>query len=131
MPFETVWEPQGVCQKFWGTVTSPELLDALTSIQRNPRIGSLRYVLRDFLGVELFDAGLKAMMEGRAFSILAHKKNPDVVVAMVTTNCQIVQSITMASSYGLDVYPIRIFSSVSEARQWVEAMRSSTGPRGQ
>ena len=30
MPFQTFLEPAGICQKFWGVVSSPELLDSLT-----------------------------------------------------------------------------------------------------
>ena len=39
--------------------------------------------IRDFLAVEVFDVGVKTLMEGRVFSMVAQKRHPDVVVAGV------------------------------------------------
>ena len=63
MPHETIWEPNGVCQKFRGVVSSPELFDALTEIRSDLRAGGLHYVVRDFLDVELFDVGVKTLLD--------------------------------------------------------------------
>ena len=66
MPHETTWEAHGICQKFRETLSSPELLAALGEIQGDPRIKSLRYVIRDFRAVDClklahaFAAGLTA-----------------------------------------------------------------------
>ena len=119
MPHETIWETRGVCQKFRGVVSSPELFDALTEIRTDLRAGGLRYVIRDFLDVELFDVGVKTLLEGRALSMAIHDANPDIVVAGVTTKPEIIEALRAASSYGLDAFPFRVFASVDEARAWI------------
>lgn len=116
MPHETTWEAHGVCQKFRGTLSSPELLAALAEIQESPRIKSMRYVIRDFLAVAVADLGLKALLEGRVWSSVMLDKTPDVVVAAITTNPELITLMKTASSYGLDAYPFAIFSNEEEAR---------------
>ena len=119
MPHETTWEAHGVCQKFRGTLSSPELLAALAEIQESPRIKSMRYVIRDFLAVAVADLGLKALLEGRVWSSVMLDKTPDVVVAAITTNPELITLMKTASSYGLDAYPVAIFSNEEEARTWI------------
>ena len=125
MPYETTWETSGVIQKFRGVVSSPEWFDALKEIYSGPRLDSFRYVLRDFLDVEVFDVGIKMLLEGRAASTLIQERAPDIVVAVVTTRPEIIESMKVASSYGLDVYPSRIFPNVAEARAWIAGFQKN------
>ena len=120
MPFETIVEPQGIFQKFWGEVSSPELFDSLSDLNKDRRFASIRYVIKDFTDLEMFDVGVKTLLEGRAFSMVAQHTNPDIVVAVVTTDPQIIQASEMASSYNLDAYPRKIFPTLSDARDWIE-----------
>lgn len=119
MPHETTWEAHGVCQRFRGTLSSPELLAALAEIQDAPGIKSLRYVIRDFLAVDVFDLGVKALLEGRAWSVVMLDEIPDIVVAAITTSPELIALMKTASSYGLDAYPFAIFSNEEEARAWI------------
>ncbi len=119
MPHETIWEARGICQKFRGVVSSPELFDALTEILNDLRAGEIHYVIRDFLDVELFDVGVKTLLEGRAMSMAIQDRNPDIVVAAVTTRGEIIEAMRAASSYGLDAFPFRVVGSVDEARAWI------------
>ena len=122
MPYETTWETNGIYQKFWGVVSSPELFDSLTDLHRDHRFNSIRYVIKDYLGIEFFDVGLKTLLDGRAFNMVAQKENPNIVVAIVTTDPEIVASTALASSYRLDAYPRKIFSTVAEAREMIEGI---------
>ena len=125
MPYETTWETNGVVQKFRGSVSSPELFDALKDLYNDRRLLSLRYIIRDFLDVEVFDAGLKILLEGRISSRMVHDRAPDVVAAVVTTNPEIIQSMKAASAYGLDAFPFRILPSVAEARKWIAGLHET------
>lgn len=128
MPYETTWETGGVIQKFRGVVSSPELFDALKDLYNDPRLYSLRYILRDFLDVEVFDVGVKILLEGRAASMTIQDRAPDIVVAVVTISPQIIESMKTASSYGLDVYPFKIFPNVAEARDWIAGFQRVENP---
>jgi len=121
MPYQTTWEASGVCQKFWGVVTSPELFDSLTDTHDDPRFDSLHYVIKDYLEVTVFDVGVKTLLEGLALNTVSKRTNPHVVVAIVTTNLQIIESSKAASSYNFDTYPRKIFPTVAEAREWIKA----------
>lgn len=119
MPHETIWEPRGVCQKFRGVVSSPELFDALTEITGDLRAGGVRYVIRDFLDVERFDVGIKTLLEGRALSMAIRDDIPGVAVAAITTSPEVLEAMRVASSYGLDAFPFKTFGNTSDARAWI------------
>ena len=120
MPYQTIWESAGVCQKFWGVVTSPELSDSLRDVRDDPRFDSLQYVIKDYLDVEVFDVGLKTLVDGHALGMVSKRTNPNIVVAVVATNPQIIESSKSASSYRLDSYPRRIFPTIADAREWIK-----------
>ena len=86
MPYQTTREPTGVYQRFRGVVTSPELFDSLTDTHDDPRFDALRYVIKDYLDVTVFDVGVKTLLEGLALNTVSKRTNPHVVVAIVTTN---------------------------------------------
>ena len=120
MSYETIWEPQGIYQRFWGVVSSPELFDSLADIHRDPRVATIRYVIKDYIGVDVFDVGMKTLLEGRALSMVAQQANPDITVAVVTTNPEIIQASEIASSYQLDAYPRKTWPTLADARKWIE-----------
>jgi hypothetical protein len=124
MPYQTIWEPAGVCQKYWGVVTSPELFDSLTDTHNDPRFDSIQYAIKDYLDVEVFDVGVKTLLDGHALNMVSKHTNPNVVVAVVTTNPQIIESSKSASSYRLDAYPRKIFPTMAEAREWIEEAKT-------
>ena len=53
MPYQTTREARGIYQKFWGDIVSPELFDSLKAIQETPDFASLRYVIKDYLDVNI------------------------------------------------------------------------------
>jgi len=116
MSYETIWEPQGIYQKYWGYLSSPEIFDSFSEIHGDPRFTSIRYVVKDYVGVEVFDVGVKTLLDDRAFNRVAQHANPNIVVAVVTTNPQIIQASEIASSYRLDAYPRKIFEVPSVFR---------------
>ena len=119
MPHETTWEAHGICQKFRGTLSSPELLAALGEIQGDPRIKSLRYVIRDFRAVDVVDLGIKPLLEGRAWIAAMTDRLPDIVFAVITTSPELFALLKAASSYGLDACPFAIFPNEEETRAWI------------
>jgi len=120
MSYETIWEPQGIYQKYWGYLSSPEIFDSFSEIHGDPRFTSIRYVVKDYVGVEVFDVGVKTLLDDRAFNRVAQHANPNIVVAVVTTNPQIIQASEIASSYSLDAYPRKQWPTLADARKWIE-----------
>ena len=127
MSYKTIWEPQGIYQKYWGCVSSPEMFDSFSEIHCDPRFASIRYVVKDYIGVEVFDVGVKTLLDDRAFNRVAQHANPNIVVALVTTNPQIIRASRMASAYSLDAYPRKQLSTLAEARKWIEEIGMKQG----
>ncbi len=120
MAYETIWESQGIYQKYWGCVSSPEMFDSFSEIHDDPRFASIRYVVKDYIGVDVFDVGVKTLLDDRAFNRLAQHANPNIVVALVTTNPQIIQASEIASAYSIDAYPRKQLPTLAAARKWIE-----------
>ncbi len=128
MPHETTREEKGLYQKFHGVVSSPELFNSIVAIHKDPDFSSFDYVIKDFLDVEVFDVGLKTLIEGRALNLGVQRKNADLVVAIVATDPALIEASMVASSYRLDFYPREIFASVAAARAWIERRAQAVSP---
>ena len=119
MPYQTTRETQGIYQKFWGDVVSPELFESMNVIQDDPDFDSLRFVIKDYLDVALFDVGVKTLLEGLVLNMRGKRTNPHIVVAIVTTNQEIIDASNAALSYRFDAYPRKLFPTLDEARHWI------------
>ncbi len=124
MPYQTIREPKGIYQKFWGDVVSPELYEAINVIQDDRDFNTLRYVIKDYLDVELFDVGVKTLLEGLALHTISKRTNPDIVVAIVATNPEVIDASNAAQAYHFDTYPREVFSTLAEARAWIDRTKS-------
>ena len=124
MPYQTIREPKGIYQKFWGDVVSPELYEAINVIQDDRDFNTLRYVIKDYLDVELFDVGVKTLLEGLALHTIGKRTNPDIVVAIVATNPEVIDASNAAQAYHFDTYPREVFSTLAEARTWIDRAQS-------
>ena len=121
MPNETIREPLGIYQKFWGELQSSELYESLKVVHNDPDFESVQYVIKDYLNVELFEVGVKTIMEGLAMNARGRRTNPDVIVAIVTTNPDIIGSCREALSFGINAYPRKVFPTVETARDWIRS----------
>jgi hypothetical protein len=119
MPHQTIRESTGLYQRFLGAVTSPELFNSVVEVHSDPAFASFEYVIKDYLGVEVFDVGLKTLIDGRALALGAQRKNPRLVVAVVATDPAIIEASMIATSYRLDAYPREIFPTLAAARDWI------------
>ena len=124
MPYQTIREPKGIYQKFWGDVVSPELYEAINVIQDDRDFNTLQYVIKDYLDVELFDVGVKTLLEGLALHTIGKRTNPDIVVAIVATNPEVIDASNAAQAYHFDTYPREVFSTLTEARAWIDRTKS-------
>ena len=88
-------------------------------IQDDPDFDSLRFVIKDYLDVALFDVGVKTLLEGLVLNMRGKRTNPHIVVAIVTTNQEIIDASNAALSYRFDAYPRKLFPTLDEARHWI------------
>lgn len=119
MPYQTNREARGIHQRFWGDIIPPELFDSLKDIPDDPDFPSLRFIIKDYLDVREFDIGVKTLLEGLALNVHWKHINPHIVVAVVTTNPEIIEVCRTALTYSFDAYPRKVFPTLAEARAWI------------
>lgn len=119
MPYQTEREAHGIHQKFWGDLLPPELFDSLKAIPETPDFPSLRYIIKDYREVNTFDIGVKTLLEGLALNMHWKHINPHIVVAVVTTDPEVIDVCRTALTYPFDAYPRQVFSTLEDARAWI------------
>jgi hypothetical protein len=119
MALEIVWESHGVYKRFWGFVTTAELIESVAKPRGDPRFDRIRYVIYDFLEVEGHEVTENAMAGVAAISSSGQAANPNVNVAILTTRDDIKQLAWLFASRTLASYPARAFSNPADAREWL------------
>ena len=85
------------------------------------RFDSLRYVINDFLAVQGMACTQDDIDVIAAHDMGAAVTNPNVRIAMVTREPEVVALIQRYVRAAGEVYPTRIFPTLAEARAWLEA----------
>ena len=125
MPFEIIWEGDGVYRRYHGNVTIDERRRSFDLICADPRFDDLRYAITDYLAVERYEITPRATEEIAAMHVGALHTNPRIVIAAVAVDTAVIEAIEHFISLRFISQPYRIFSSVCEARSWVAAGRGA------
>lgn len=119
MSYEIIWETRGVVKRFFGDVTSHDMLQSVVETEGAPQFDDLRFVINDFLGITGVSSSLQDVEEVAAIDSIAAITNSRIKVAVVATSSVIIE---LAESYirsPLNQYPTKIFQTLAEARQWL------------
>ena len=119
MPFENVWEDNGVYRKYHGRVNAEEILQAMNDVHGHKMFDSIRYVINDFLNVTECDIAASDVLSLAALDRAAALTNPNIKIAMVATET-IIQM--FANLYGdliaKSPYTSEVFTDLEEAKIW-------------
>ena len=119
MSYEIVWEPRGVVKRFFGQLTSNDMMLSVAETEGDARFDDLRFVINDFLGVSDVMSSHRDVEEIAAIDSIAAMTNPRIRVAIVTTLPIVVE---MAEGYinsPLNKYPTKMFQTLEDARTWI------------
>lgn len=119
MPNQTSWEPHGIHVRHTGHVTDLEIAEFARTAQADERYPDIRYVLHDFLGCEGASFSRTNLEELSATDGAAASYNPNIKIAVVAENAEAIAAAQTYMSIGLHSYPMRIFSTLAEARAWL------------
>jgi hypothetical protein len=119
--YELHWEDRGVVKRYFGHVSSEELLAPVVATEADERFDTLRFVINDFL-----EAKSVAFTQGDIDAIAAHDMgaaatNPHIKVAVVAAQPEVIDLVQRYMQAAAQAYPTSIFSSMTEARAWVAA----------
>jgi hypothetical protein len=119
MSYEIIWEPRGTVKRFFGRVTSHDMLQSVVDTESDTRFDDLLYVINDFRDIEELDLADTDIQEIAAIDNAASRTNPRIKIAVVTTHAEIIALTNQYASSPLNAYPIRIFPTLAEARSWL------------
>ncbi len=125
MPYQIIREKQGTYKRFWGVVTAEEFLASVAKFHSDPEFESIRYTINDFTDCESFYMPSGNILDVAAINLGATRINQKVKIAAVTVDETIIR---MADEFAelSQSYPIRIFSTLDDARAWVGNFLFST-----
>lgn len=121
MGYELHWEDRGVVKRYFGQVSSEELLAPVVATEADKRFDTLRFVINDFL-----EAKSIAFTQADIDLIAAHDMgaaatNPNIKVAVVAAQPEVIDLVQRYMQVAVRAYPTSIFSTMAEARAWVAA----------
>lgn len=119
MPYALHWETHGVYKTFNGVVTGSELLQSVIDVASNVRFGGLVYEISDYLSADETVFSQDELNEVRAVRMGSFKANPNIKVAIVTTDPQIQQRIYSTIAARLTFHQTRVFSDRAGANAWL------------
>jgi hypothetical protein len=119
--YELHWEDRGVVKRYFGQVSSEELLAPVVATEADKRFDTLRFVINDFL-----EAKSVAFTQADIDLIAAHDMgaaatNPNIKVAVVAAQPEVIDLVQRYMQVAVRAYPTSIFSTMAEARAWIAA----------
>lgn len=124
MPYALHWESQGVYKKFSGVVTGAELVQSVIDVASNAKFGGLVYEISDYLSADETVFSQDELNEVRAVRMGSFKANPNIKVAIVTTDPHIQQRIYSTIAARLTLHQTRVFSTMADANAWLDRAAS-------
>lgn len=120
MPYEVNWmHPNGLIKRHFGHVTGKEVLEANEQAESDSRYDSLRYVINDFLDCTGLTVLPNEIDEISAIDKAASTSNPNIRIAIVATNPEVLAAANTYANNPLAAFTIRLFNSMQDAESWV------------
>ncbi len=120
MPYETIWEDEGVYWRFFDQVTGREILQANLDIYMDCRFRSLKYQILNFLESTDFDITAEDVASIAAYDNELAGGAPEMRVAIVATREEIDELHDVYDSETVhSPWETGIFRELREARGWV------------
>lgn len=119
MSYELIWETKGVVKRFFGHLTSDELLDAGVKVEADARFVNLQYVINDFLACTGLSVHPVVVDHIAVLDRAASHTNPNIRISLVATLPEIIAAANQYALSNLHPYSTRIFSTLEDARAWV------------
>lgn len=119
MSYELIWEPRGVVKRYYGVLTSTDLVEPVERTEADPRFDALRYVINDFVAVERLELAPFDVEYVAAVDHAAAKSNHNIWIAVVTTASDVIALVERYGELSQDAYPTRVFETMTQARAWL------------
>lgn len=119
MPYHSIWETHGVLTTWTGIATGEELIDYIRKGQAHPRFDEVTYSLHDFTGCTGTKFSLGSIEELAAMDAACAITNDKIKIGVVADRADVKSMVKDYLGTEMSPYPVRIFSTIEEARKWV------------
>ena len=85
MSYELIWEPKGVVKRFFGDLTSPELIEAGVKVEADARFDGIQYVINDFLACTGYSVHPVVVDHIAVLDRVASHTNPNIRISIEST----------------------------------------------
>ena len=116
--YEHIWNGNEFTHRFYGTTSSEEVQLSIIRAQGDARFDAITEVIIDCTACESVTVRLDVVEEVAATDFAASKSNPNIRRAVITDNSEIINAVKSYLDSGLSPYPMRVFTSVADARKW-------------
>lgn len=119
MPYKTTWESYGLLTEWRGNSTNTEMVQMQEQVHSHPDFDAVRYSIHDFSSCESFAPSNSDVEFSAAIDGAASKSSKLIKIAIVAANSGVADMVSRYIDSGLSPYPVKFFSSLLEAREWV------------
>ena len=127
MPYQVQWELHGVYSHYYGIVTGEDMRRHIEEVCRDERFERHRYNILDFSDATEFNATERELLINSGVLIGAAFMNHQVLIAAVVTRASVKEALEAFVSLGVSPYVPKIFSTVAEARKWIQESGFTAG----
>ena len=120
VPYQLRWEPHGVYSRYYGNVTGDDMRRHIEEVCKDDRFEQHRYNILDFSDATDFSPSERELLINSGVLIGAAFTNHQVLVAAVVTRENVRAALERFHSLGVSPYEAKIFSTVADARKWIE-----------
>ena len=122
MGYRIEWTKRCVNVVYFGECSETEVLTAVVEIQSDFRFDSTHRALHNFDQCRRLNPSPEHLEELAVRNVGAAVTNPRFRIAVVTTHPEVLAMLERFRLLELSPYPLRVFSTVDEARVWLEAV---------
>jgi len=119
MAYEIHWEKRGAYRRFFGHTSDVEIMQSVNEASGDPRVGELHYVINDFTACDDVSYSKEGTELISALGVLSEMRNSDLKIAIVADKSSTSGLVSTYMSVSLNTLPTRVFSTLSDAREWV------------
>ncbi|MDR1995448.1 hypothetical protein [Azonexus sp.] len=121
MPYEIIWEPEGVLVTFSGRVTARDLINSVRQMHADGRFDERHYVINELPDDAGWELSEEAFVELSALHYGAYASHPNCRIVFVTTDATLAELIKrILTAPEMASYEIAVFDSPSTARSWLD-----------
>lgn len=122
MPYVISWEASGVVKKFWGLTSATEFFRSVEEIGQHPNFSCIRYIINDLTGSSGIQLSERQINEYALIHQSFTGHATPIFIAFIGNIALSLQAVQQIGGLpGLNKYRMRIFQSMSDAREWISA----------